>query len=144
MERVLQHSSSFGTHCSRIRSWSSRNSSHRNSSCCEHSSRRNRNRRWSSQCCLCGSRKIGEAREHQTDGRSSLNTVNDLVSKALEDEQVSNEDFHDILREMENYRAHKAGIKHRTRADLIKLRTDRERKIREEAEQAGLEQGKKK
>ena len=74
---------------------------------------------------------------------SSLNMVNDLVSKSLEDEQVSNKDLYHILREMENYRAHKAGIKHRTRADLIKLRDDRERKIHEEAEQAGLERGKK-
>ena len=74
---------------------------------------------------------------------SSLNTVNDLVSRALEDGIVSNEDFHHILREMENYRGHKAGIKHRTRADLIELTSEREAHIRAEAEQAGLEKGKK-
>ena len=66
-----------------------------------------------------------------------------MVSKALEDGQESNEDFHHILREMENYRGHKAGIKHRTRAALIELTADRERQIREEAEQVGLERGKK-
>ena len=74
---------------------------------------------------------------------SSLNTVDNLVSRALEDGQVSNEEFHHILREMDNYRGHKAGIKHRTRADLIELTAERERQIREEAEKAGLEKGKK-
>ena len=74
---------------------------------------------------------------------SSLNTVNDLVSKALEDGQVSNEDFHHILREMENYRGHKAGIKHRTRADLIEMTAEREAQIRAEAEEAGRQLGKK-
>ena len=73
-----------------------------------------------------------------------MNTVNDLVSKSLEDSQVSNEDFHHILREMENYRGHKAGIKHRTRVDLVKLTAERERQIREEAERVGIEKRKKK
>ena len=74
---------------------------------------------------------------------SSLNTINDLVSQALSDGKVSNEEFHHILREIENYRGHKAGIKHRTRANLIELTVEREREIRAEAEQAGLERGKK-
>ena len=100
----------------------------------------------SAACAALGKATMKNLEKHESvklTAESSLNTVNDLVSKALEDEQVSNKDFHHILREMENYQAHKAGIKHRTRADLIKLRTDRERKIREEAELAGLEQGKK-
>ena len=35
-------------------------------------------------------------------------------------------------------------MKHRTRANLIELTTEREAQIRAEAEQAGLERGKKK
>ena len=58
---------------------------------------------------------------------SSLNTINDLVSNALMDGIVSNEDFHHILRELDNYKGHKTGIKHRTRADQIELTADRER-----------------
>ena len=97
-------------------------------------------------CVALGKATMKKVEKHESVKRtaeSSLNTVNDLVSRALEDGVVSNEDFHHILREMENYRGHKAGIKHRTRADLIELTTDREREIRTEAEQAGLERGKK-
>ena len=48
------------------------------------------------------------------------NTVNDLVARALEDSQVSDKEFHYILLEMYNCRNHKAGIRHRARADLKK------------------------
>ena len=97
-------------------------------------------------CVALGKVMMQKVEKHESVKRtaeSSLNTVNDLVSKALEDGIVSNEDFHHILREMENYRGHKAGIKHRTRANLIELTTEREAQIRAEAEQAGLERGKK-
>ena len=60
---------------------------------------------------------------------------------------VSDEDFHHIMSEWDNYRGHKAGIKHRTRADLIELTAEREKQIRAEAraegEQVGLDRGKK-
>ena len=98
-------------------------------------------------CVALGKATMKKVEKHESVKRtaeSSLNTVNDLVSRALEDGIVSNEDFHHILREMENYRGHKAGIKHRTRADLIELISEREAQIRAEAEQAGLEKGKKK
>ena len=97
-------------------------------------------------CVALGKAMMKKVEKHESVKRtaeSSLNTVNDLVSRALEDGIVSNEDFHHILREMENYRGHKAGIKHRTRANLIELTTEREAQIRAEAEQAGLEKGKK-
>ena len=97
-------------------------------------------------CVALGKAMMKKVEKHESVKRtaeSSLNTVNDLVSRALEDGIVSNEDFHHILREMENYRGHKAGIRHRTRTDLIELTTEREAQIRAEAEQAGLEKGKK-
>ena len=75
--------------------------------------------------------------------QSSLNTVESLVSKALEDDVISPEEFGHILRELDNYKSHKTGIKHRARADLIELTSERERQIRAEAEQAGIEKGKK-
>ena len=53
------------------------------------------------------------------------------------DGTVSNEDFHHILRELDNYKGHKAGIKTRTRSEIIELKADREREIRTEAEEAG-------
>ena len=97
-------------------------------------------------CVALGKATMKKVEKHESVKRtaeSSLNTVNDLVSRALDDGIVSNEDFHHILREMKNYRGHKAGIKHRTRANLIELTTEREAQIRAEAEQAGLEKGKK-
>ena len=97
-------------------------------------------------CVALGKATMRKVEKHESVKRtaeSSLNTVNDLVSRALEDGIVSNEDFHHILREMENYRGHKAGIKHRTRAALIELTADREAQIREEAEKVGEERGKK-
>lgn len=97
-------------------------------------------------CVALGKAIMKKVEKHESVKRtaeSSLNTINDLVSRALEDGVVSNEDFHHILREMENYRGHKAGIKHRTRADLIELTTEREAQIRAEAEKVGLEKGKK-
>ena len=100
----------------------------------------------SAACVALGKATMKKLEKHESvkwTVESSLNTVNDLVSKSLEDGQVSNEDFHHILREMENYRGHKAGIKHTSRAALIELTADRERQIREEAERVGLERGKK-
>ncbi len=97
-------------------------------------------------CVALGKATMKKVEKHESVKRtaeSSLNTVNDLVSRALEDGNVGNEDFHHILREMENYRGYKAGIKHRTRADLIALTADREAQIRAEAEKVGLEKGKK-
>ena len=97
-------------------------------------------------CVALGKATMKKVEKHESVKRtaeSSLNTVDNLVSRALEDGIVSNEDFHHILREMENYRGHKAGIKHRTRANLIELTTEREAQIRAEAEQAGLETEKK-
>ena len=63
-------------------------------------------------CVALGKAMTKKVEKHESVKRtaeSSLNTVNDLVSRALEDGIVSNEDFHHILREMENYRGHKAG-----------------------------------
>ena len=97
-------------------------------------------------CVALGKSTMKKVEKHESVKRtaeSSLNTVNDLVSRALEDGVVSNKDFHHILREMENYRGHKAGIKHRTRGDLIELTNDRARELRAEGERAGVEKGKK-
>ena len=88
-------------------------------------------------------KKVEKHESIKRTAESSLNTVKDLVSNALQDGNVSNEEFHHILREAENYRSHKAGIKHRTRADLIELTAERENEIRAEGEQIGIEKGKK-
>ena len=55
-------------------------------------------------CVALGKATMKKVEKHESIKRtaeSSLNTVNDLVSRALENGIVSNEDFHHILREME-------------------------------------------
>lgn len=88
-------------------------------------------------------KKVEKHESIRRTAESSLNTVDKLVSRALEDQVVSNEDFHHIMSEWDNYRGHKAGIKHRTRADLIELTAEREKQIRAEGEEAGRQLGKK-
>ena len=69
---------------------------------------------------------------------SKLSSVNDLVSRALTDGKISDEEFHVILNEMESYREHKTQIRTRVRNELS---SEREKEIREEAEKKGLMKG---
>ncbi len=66
---------------------------------------------------------------------SKLSSVNDLVSKALTDEKVSDEEFQVILSEMESYKTHKSQIRRRVRNQLS---SEKEEEIREEAEKKGV------
>ena len=62
---------------------------------------------------------------------SKLSSVNDLVSKALTDGKISDEEFHVILNEMESYRDLKSQVRKRIRNELS---SEREQEIREESE----------
>ena len=62
---------------------------------------------------------------------SKLSSVGDLVSRALADEKISDEEFRVILNEMESYREHKSQIRTGVRNELS---TEREKESREEAE----------
>ena len=91
-------------------------------------------------CTGLGKAAMKKVEKHETikhTAESSLNTVRDLVSNALMNGAVSNEDFHHILRELNNYKSHKTGIKTKTRSAIIELTAEREREIRAEAEEAG-------
>ena len=65
---------------------------------------------------------------------SKLSSVNDLVSKALLDGKISDVEFQVIQNERESYRDLKSQIRTKLRT---KLSSDREEKIREEAEKKG-------
>ena len=149
MECVLQHRTSLRTHRYRIRKRSSWEFGHWGGRCSKYTlgGVAIAGGVVSGICVALQKATMKKVEKHESVKRtaeSSLNTVNDLVSRALENGVVSNEDFHHILREMENYRGHKAGIKHRARADLFELTSEREAQIRAEAEEAGLARGKKK
>lgn len=69
---------------------------------------------------------------------SKLSSISNLVSKALTDKQISQEEFEVILQEMESYRDHKSQIRNRVRNELS---NEREEEIRVEAEKKGLLKG---
>ena len=72
---------------------------------------------------------------------SKLSSVNGLVSKALQDGNINNEEYQMILQEMESYREHKSQIRSKIRADIKEMTTEREQEIREEAEKKGVLKG---
>ena len=61
-----------------------------------------------------------------------LSSVNGLVSKAIQDGNISNEEFQIILQEMESYRNHKSQIRNRITADVRELTVEKENKNQEE------------
>lgn len=69
---------------------------------------------------------------------SKLSSVNDLVSKALTDKAISQEEFEVIIHEMESYRELKSQIRRRIRNEVS---PEREQEIRDEAEKKGLLKG---
>ena len=69
---------------------------------------------------------------------SKLSSVNGLVSRALTDGEISDEEFQVIIQEMESYREHKSQIRNRVRSELS---AEREEEIRTEAEKKGVLKG---
>lgn len=70
-------------------------------------------------------------------------SVNGLVSDALKDNTISNEEFQLILAERESYREHKNQIRRRVRTEVKEIDEQLKEQIREEAEKKGVERGKK-
>ena len=67
--------------------------------------------------------------------------INGLVSRALQDGQISNEEFQIILQEMESYRDHKSQIRNRTIGEVRELTVETENEIREESLKKGILKG---
>ena len=72
---------------------------------------------------------------------AKLSSVNGLVSKALQDGKISNEEYQIILQEMESYGTHKSQIRNRITAEIRELTVDKEEEIREEALKKGILKG---
>lgn len=62
---------------------------------------------------------------------SKLSSVNGLVSKALQDGNINNDEYQVILQEMESYREHKSQIRNKTRTEVKDMTTEREQEIHE-------------
>ena len=87
-------------------------------------------------------RKVEKHERIKNLAAAKTSTVNGLVSDALKDNTISNEEFQLILAERENYREHKDQIRQRVRTEIKEMSDDLKEQIREEAEKKGLERGK--
>lgn len=70
-------------------------------------------------------------------------SVNGLVSNALKDNNISDEEYKLILAERESYREHKNQIRRRVRTEVKEINDDLKEQIRSEAEKKGIAKGKK-
>ena len=86
-------------------------------------------------------KKVEKHQEIKLIAASKLSSVNGLVSKALQDGNISNEEYQIILQEMESYRNHKSQIRNRITADVRELTVEKENEIREESLKKGIFQG---
>ena len=78
-------------------------------------------------------KKVEKHQEIKLIAASKLSSVNGLVSKALQDGNISNEEYQIILQEMESYRDHKSQIRNRITANIRELTVEKENEIREES-----------
>ena len=86
-------------------------------------------------------KKVEKHQEIKLIAVSKLSSVNGLVSKALQDGNISNEEYQIILQEMESYRNHKSQIRNRITADVRELTVEKENETREESLKKGILQG---
>ena len=86
-------------------------------------------------------KKVEKHQQIKLIASAKLSSVNGLVSKALQDGQISNEEFQIILQEMESYRDHKSQIRHGTIGEVRELTVEKENEIREESLKKGILKG---
>ena len=78
-------------------------------------------------------KKVEKHQQIKLIAAAKLSSVNGLVSRALQDGNISNEEYQIILQEMESYRNHKSQIRNRTIGEIRELTVDKENEIREES-----------
>ena len=78
-------------------------------------------------------KKVEKHQQIKLIAAAKLSSVNGLVSRALQDGHISNEEFQIILQEMESYRDHKSQIRNRTIGEVRELTVEKENEIREES-----------
>ena len=86
-------------------------------------------------------KKVEKHQQIKLIAAAKLSSVNGLVSRALQDGHISNEEFQIILQEMESYRDHKSQIRNRTIGEVRELTVEKENEIREERFKKGILKG---
>ena len=78
-------------------------------------------------------KKVEKHQQIKLIAAAKLSSVNGLVSRALQDGQINNEEFQIILQEIESYRDHKSQIRNRTIGKVRELTVEKENEIREKS-----------
>lgn len=86
-------------------------------------------------------KKVEKHQQIKLIAAAKLSSVNGLVSRALQNGSISNEEYQIILQEMESYRNHKSQIRNRTIAEVRELTVEKENEIREESLKKGILKG---
>ena len=86
-------------------------------------------------------KKVEKHQQIKLTAAAKLSSINGLVSKALQDGHVSNEEYQLILQEIENYRLHKSQIINKTIGDVREITVKKEKEIREESLKKGILKG---
>ena len=86
-------------------------------------------------------KKVEKHQQIKLIAAAKLSNVNGLVSRALQDDHISNEEFQIILQEMESYRDHKSQIRNRTIGEVRELTVEKENEIQEESFKKGISKG---
>lgn len=94
----------------------------------------------SSKICKIILRKLQKHERIENIAMAKLSSIDSLVSKALKDNRVSDEEFNVILQEMDSYRELKSQIKRKIRKELS-LSKEQGEQIRQEAEKNGIQKG---
>lgn len=83
-------------------------------------------------------KKVEKHQQIKLTAAAKLSSINGLVSKALQDGHVSNEEYQLILQEIENYRLHKSQIINKTIGDVREITLKKEKEVREESLKKGI------
>ena len=71
-------------------------------------------------------KKVEKHQQIKLIAAAKLSSVNGLVSRALQDGHISNEEFQIILQEMESYRDRKSQLRNRTIGEVRELTVEKE------------------
>ena len=75
------------------------------------------------------SRKVTKHEKTVTVGLSKINSLKDRISKALADDRISDEEFENILAEMEKYHEMKKDIRHKFQKNKVKKTRSKKRRM---------------
>ena len=74
--------------------------------------------------------------------QSKLDSIADIISRAVQDGDISPTEFHKVLQEVEKYRKLKADIRNRTKAKVKQIEKEQREEIFEQGRKEGRKESK--